>query len=69
MRYQQGQPIPDQIQPMLTDDSFLFAAVLGLFIAIILTYLAKKGRQTWLLMWGIGLIAVSLTYLGFILAT
>lgn len=66
MRYREGQEIPDSIAPHIGDGSMAFAAALGLFIGIILSILAKKGKQLWLLIWGIGLVLASLVYLVFI---
>lgn len=66
MRYREGQEIPDNIDPHIGDAAMAFTAIMGLFIGIILSWLAKKGKQIWLLFWGIGLILVSFIYLVFI---
>jgi len=66
MRYREGQEIPDHIAPHIGDGSMAFASILGLFIGIILSILAKKGKQLWLLVWGIGLVIASIFYLVFI---
>jgi len=65
MRYREGQEIPDNIEPHIGDASMMFAAVMGLLIGIVLSWLAKKGKQIWLLFWGVGLVLVSIVYLVF----
>ena len=69
MRYREGQEIPDNIAPIIGDGSMVFAAILGLFIGIILTLLARKGKQLWLLIWGSGLVLVSIVYLIYIVTS
>lgn len=44
------------------DDMMLFAVVIGFVIGIILTVLAVRGRQRWLLFWGSGLVLASIIY-------
>lgn len=68
MRYREGQEIPDKIEPHIGDASMAFTAVMGLFIGIVLTYLARKGKIMWLTVWGAMLTIISvgyLVYLGF----
>ena len=66
MRYREGQEIPDDIPPQIGDAFMSFAAVLGLLIGIVLFYLAKKGKQLWLLTWSAGLVVASLGYLSYL---
>jgi uncharacterized membrane protein affecting hemolysin expression len=47
-----------------TDDMLLFTVVISLIVGIVLTWLARRGRQRWLSAWSIGLILVSIAYLG-----
>ena len=39
-----------------------FTALLGLVIGVVLGYLAWRGRQRWLLVWSVGLVATSIAY-------
>ena len=48
-----------------TDDMLLVTVIIGLLAGIVLTWLALKGRQMWLLAWSIGLILVSVAYVGY----
>ena len=63
MRYREGQEIPDNIEPHIGDASMAFTAVLGLFIGIALTILARKGKIMWLTVWGAMLVVISVVYL------
>ncbi|MAP13369.1 MAG: hypothetical protein CMQ61_15130 [Gammaproteobacteria bacterium] len=49
-----------------TDDMYLLTVVLGLIIGVVLTALGIKGRQTWLVVWSVGLIIASIAYLIFV---
>lgn len=42
------------------DNMLLFTAVLATIIGLILTWLGKKGKQQWMVVWSIGLIFCSL---------
>ena len=42
------------------DGMLMVTAFLGVLIGVILTYLAKRGKIMWMLVWGIGLIAISI---------
>ncbi len=66
MRYREGE-IPERLGPLISDDSLLFTAILGLIIGIIFVYAARKGRPLWILVWGAGLVVVSIIYTGYIL--
>ena len=63
MRYREGQEIPENIEPHIGDASMAFTAVLGLFIGIVLTVLARKGKVMWLTVWGAMLVLISIVYL------
>ena len=66
MRYREGQEIPENIEPLIGDASMAFTAVLGLFIGIVLTVLARKGKVMWLTAWGAMLVLFSIVYLGYL---
>jgi len=48
--------------PTVTDDMVLLTALYGLAVGILLTFLAKRLRQRWMVFWGGGLALISLTY-------
>ncbi len=48
--------------PTVTDDMMLLTALYGLAVGILLTFLAKRLRQRWMVFWGGGLALISLTY-------
>jgi len=50
-----------------SDDMLLLTAVMGFFIGLILAFMGKKGKQLWMLVWGIGLVFCSI-YLGLSMA-
>ena len=49
--------------PTVTDDMILLTALYGLAVGILLTFLAKRLRQRWMIFWGGGLAVISLGYL------
>ena len=49
-----------------TDDMLLFTVIIGLVVGIVLIWLARKGRQMWLLAWSVGLVLVSIVYVGYL---
>jgi len=63
MRYREGETLP--LASSGSDDMLLLTAVLGVLIGIVLAYLGKRGKQMWGLVWGIGLVLVSIA-MGFI---
>ncbi|NNC99550.1 MAG: hypothetical protein HKN85_05165 [Gammaproteobacteria bacterium] len=64
MRYAQGEEIPaDQLASHASDEMLLLTAVLGVIIGCVLAYLGKLGKQQWMLVWGFGLVLMSL-YMG-----
>jgi hypothetical protein len=46
-----------------TDDMILFTVAIGLVVGIILVWLARHGRQMWLLVWSVGLVLASIAYI------
>jgi hypothetical protein len=46
-----------------TDDMILLTVVIGLVVGIALIWLARLGRQMWLMAWSVGLVLASITYL------
>jgi len=47
------------------NDALLFAVVLGLLIGVVCAVMGRYGRQLWLLVWGCGLVLISLVYLSY----
>ena len=62
MRYRIGEEV-EQVGPVISAESLIFAVVLGLLIGASLFGLGIRGRQMWLTVWGGGLVLVSLVYL------
>lgn len=63
MRYREGMEIEQQPKAQVYDGMLVTTALLGLTIALILTWLGTRGRQRWLQIWGGGLVFASLAYL------
>lgn len=61
MRYRVGAG-PDS-GAQATDDMLLFTMILSLIIGIVLIWLARHGRQMWLMAWSVGLVIVSVAYM------
>lgn len=66
MRYPENIP-PEQLARHASDDMLLFTAVLAVLIGFILIWLGKKGKQTWMVAWSIGLIICSVGMGGWLL--
>jgi len=66
MRYPENIP-PDQLARHASDDMLLFTAVLSVLIGFILIWLGRKGKQTWMVVWSIGLIVCSVGMGGWLL--
>jgi len=66
MRYPENIP-PDQLARHASDDMLLFTAVLAVLIGFILIWLGRKGKQTWMVAWSIGLIICSVGMGGWLL--
>lgn len=49
--------------PTVTDDMMLLTTLYGLLVGILLTFIAKRLRQRWMVFWGGGLAVLSFGYL------
>ena len=49
--------------PTVTDDMMLLTTLYGLLVGILLTFIAKRLRQRWMVFWGGGLAVLSLGHL------
>jgi len=59
MRY--SADFPDQeLSKYASDDMLLFTAFIAIFVSFALLYMGVKGRQIWMIPWGIGLFAISI---------
>ncbi len=47
----------------VTDDMLLLTVVIGLVVGIVLIWLARFGRQMWLMAWSVGLVLSSIVYI------
>ena len=65
MRYREGDTA-DQLST-LDDTVFMGAAILGLIMGIGFVLAGLRGRQYWLLSWGIGLVVASIVYIIYLL--
>lgn len=64
MRYKDDQTLEGyKLAQHSSDDMLLLTAVLGVLVGFALTYMGKRGKQLWMLVWGIGLILASI-YMG-----
>lgn len=64
MRYKDDQTLEGyKLAQHSSDDMLLLTAVLGVLVGFILSYMGKRGKQLWMLVWGIGLILASI-YMG-----
>ena len=61
MRYRIGSD-PGSGAPA-TDDMLLLTVILSLVVGVVLMWLARKGRQMWLLAWSAGLVVASIVYM------
>ena len=50
-----------------TDDMLLFTMVISLIIGIVLIWLARRGRQMWLMAWSVGLVLASVAYMAWMI--
>ena len=55
---------PEILSRNAHNDMLLFTAFLSVVIGSILIYLGKRGKQLWMIVWSIGLIAMSLFMAG-----
>ena len=58
---------PEMLSRNAHNDMLLFTAFLSVVIGSILIYLGKRGKQLWMIVWSIGLIAMSLFMAGSII--
>lgn len=58
MRYSENIP-RDQLSKYASDDMLVFTAFIAIFVAVALITMGIKGRQLWMIPWGIGLIVLS----------
>ena len=59
MRY--SVDLPDQeLSKYASDDMLLFTAFISIFVSFALVYMGVKGKQIWMIPWGIGLFIVSI---------
>ena len=65
MRYREGTVADGQQPTQVHEGMHAGTAVLGLLIGITLFVLARRARILWLTVWGGGLVAASLTYVGY----
>lgn len=64
MRYKDDQTLEGyKLAQHSSDDMLLLTAVLGVLVGFALSYMGKRGKQLWMLVWGIGLILASI-YMG-----
>lgn len=46
-----------------TDDMMLLTLGISIVVGIVLMWLARRGRQMWLMAWSVGLVVASIAYL------
>ena len=46
-----------------TDDMMLLTLGISVVVGIVLMWLARRGRQMWLMAWSVGLVVASIAYL------
>lgn len=46
-----------------TDDMLLLTMIFSLVIGVVLIWLARRGRQMWLMVWSVGLVIASIAYM------
>jgi len=64
MRYRVGADPASGAQA--TDDMLLFTMVISLIIGVVLMWLARHGRQMWLMAWSVGLVLASVAYMAWV---
>ncbi len=62
MRYRIGDD--PSIGAAATDDVLLLTVVISIVVGIVLIWLARLGKQMWLMVWSVGLVLSSIAYLG-----
>lgn len=59
MRYPEDIP-HEELSKYASDDMLIFTAVISIFVSFALVYMGIKGKQMWMIPWGIGLFFVSI---------
>jgi len=59
MRYSEDLP-HEELSKYASDDMLLFTAFISIFGSFALLYMGIKGKQMWMIPWGIGLFFVSI---------
>jgi len=59
MRYSEDLP-HEELSKYASDDMLLFTAFISIFVSFALLYMGIKGKQMWMIPWGIGLFFVSI---------
>lgn len=67
MLYREGTEAANQPHHQLVEPMHIGTVVLGLMIGVILYTMARRARIIWLAVWGVGLVAASLAYMGYAL--
>jgi hypothetical protein len=65
MRYREGTIVNPDSHSQLIEPMHMGTVVLGLMIGIALYTMARRARILWLAVWGGGLVAASLAYVGY----
>ncbi len=59
MRYSENIP-REELSKYASDDMLLFTAFISIFVSFVLVYMGIKGKQMWMIPWGVGLFFVSI---------
>jgi len=51
------------IEPIIGNDVLMLTAVIGLVVGIIFVFGGRFGKQLWIVVWGAGLVVVSIAYI------
>jgi len=65
MRYREGSIADAQSHSQLFEPMHMGTVLLGLMIGFILYTMARRAGIVWLAVWGAGLVAASLAYVGY----
>lgn len=49
-----------------TDDVLLLTVVISIIVGIVLIWLARLGKQMWLMVWSVGLVLSSIVYIAWL---
>lgn len=67
MRYKEIEVPAEQLAANASNNMLLLTSTIGILIGVALIVIGRKGKQTWMWVWGIGLI-ISSAYLGLSIA-